>query len=93
VLLLPGETARQFAHDFVHENSIVKGDFEVHGRKADLADITVPVLHILGEHDHVVPAAASRDLVRLVGSRDKEEIVIKGGHVSLAAGAGAVTRT
>jgi len=92
-LPLPGETFRQLAHDFVHDNKIVKGDFEVHGRKADLADIKVPVLHVVAEHDHVVPAAASRDLVRLVGSRDKEEIVIKGGHVSLVAGVGAVSRT
>jgi polyhydroxyalkanoate synthase len=48
---------------------------------------------VLAEHDHVVPYAASRDLVPLVRSRDKEEWVIKGGHVSLVAGVGAVTRT
>jgi len=51
------------------------------------------VLHVMAEHDHVVPAAASRDLVRLAGSEDKEEMIIKGGHVSLVAGVGAVTRT
>jgi polyhydroxyalkanoate synthase len=92
-LPFPGEAFRQLAHDFVLDNKIVKGEFEVRGRKADLHDITVPVLHIVAEHDHVVPSAASRDLVRLVGSRDKEEWVIKGGHVSLVAGVGAVTRT
>jgi polyhydroxyalkanoate synthase len=92
-LPLPGETFRQLAHDFVVGNKIVKGDFEVSGRKADLADITVPVLHVVAEHDHVVPAAASHDLVHLVGSPDKAEIVIKGGHVSLVAGVSAVTRT
>ncbi|WP_280155356.1 alpha/beta fold hydrolase [Piscinibacter sp. XHJ-5] len=92
-LPLPGETFRQLAHDFVHDNKICKGEFEVRGRKANLRDITVPVLHVVAEHDHVVPSAASGDLVRLVGSRDKEEVTIKGGHVSLVAGAGAVTRT
>lgn len=45
------------------------------------------------QHDHQVSAAASRDLVPLVGSDDKEERVIKGGHVSLVAGVGAVPRT
>ena len=49
--------------------------------------------HILAQHDHVVPYAASRDVVRLVGSSDKQEWVIKGGHVSVIAGLGAVTRT
>jgi polyhydroxyalkanoate synthase subunit PhaC len=37
--------------------------------------------------------AGSRDVVRLVGSKDKEEWVLKGGHVSLVAGIAAVTRT
>ena len=50
------------------------------------------MLHVLAEHDHVVPAAASRDLVRLVGSADKDEWVIKGGHVSLVAGPNASRR-
>jgi ferric-dicitrate binding protein FerR (iron transport regulator) len=71
----------------------VQGEFEIRGRKMNLGDITVPVLHVVAEHDHVVPAAASRDLVRLVASADKEEWVIKGGHVSLVDGVGAVTRT
>jgi len=39
-----------------------------------------------------VPTAASRDLIGLIGSKDKQEIVIKGGHVSLVAGGNAVYR-
>jgi polyhydroxyalkanoate synthase len=92
-LPFPGEAFRQLAHDFIVGNKIVCGEFEVRGHKADLNDVRVPVLHVLAEHDHVVPYAASRDLVRLVGSPDKEEWIIKGGHVSLVAGVGAVTRT
>jgi polyhydroxyalkanoate synthase len=92
-LPIAGEAFRQLARDFVLENKIVRGQFEVRGRKVKLGDIRVPVLHVLAEHDHVVPRASSADLVRLVGSRDKEDWIIKGGHVSLVAGAGAVTRT
>lgn len=92
-LPLPGETFRQLAHDFVIGNKLVQAQFEIRGRRADLKKISVPVLHVLAEHDHVVPRAASEDLVRLVGSQDKSEIVIKGGHVSLVAGVGAATRT
>ena len=92
-LPFPGEAFRQLARDFVKDNKIVLGQFEVRGRKLSLGDIRVPVLHVVAEHDHVVPSGASADLVRLVGSRDKEEWVIKGGHVSLVAGMGAVTRT
>jgi polyhydroxyalkanoate synthase len=92
-LPFPAEAFRDLVHDFVLENKIVRGEFEVRGRRVDLGDIRVPVLHVLAEHDHVVPYASSRDVVRLVGSRDKEEWIIKGGHVSLVAGLGAVTRT
>jgi polyhydroxyalkanoate synthase subunit PhaC len=92
-LPFPGETFRQLANDFIKENKIVTGEFEIRGQKADLRSITVPVLHIVAEHDHVVPSAASRDLIPLVTSTDKEEWTIKGGHVSLVAGVGAVTRT
>ena len=92
-LPFPGEAFRQLAHDFVLDNRIVGGTFRIRGEKVDLRKITVPFLHVVAEHDHVVPSAASSDLVRLVGSKEKEEWVIKGGHVSLVAGVGAVTRT
>jgi polyhydroxyalkanoate synthase len=92
-LPFPGEAFRQLAKDFVLENKIVKGQLTVRGARCDLGRIRVPLLHVLAQHDHVVPAKASADLVRLAGSRDKQELVVKGGHVSLVAGVGAVTRT
>jgi len=88
-----GAAFRTFANDYILGNKIVKGEFELRGRRLSLADIHIPVLHVLAEHDHVVPRESSDDLVRLISSEDKEEWVIKGGHVSLVTGAGAVTRT
>ena len=87
-----GETARQFINDFLRENKLVRNEFELAGRRVDFGQIRVPFLHVAAEHDHIVPAAASRDLIGLVGSEDKKEIVLKGGHVSLVAGANAVHR-
>lgn len=92
-LPVAGEAFRQLHRDIFIGNKIVRGEFELRGRKVRLGDIRVPVLHVLAEHDHVVPYAASRDVVRLVGSADKEEWIIKGGHVSVVAGVGAVART
>jgi polyhydroxyalkanoate synthase len=87
-----GETARQFITDFLRENKLVRNEFTLAGRKVDFGQIRVPFLHVAAEHDHIVPAAASRDLIGLVGSEDKSEIILKGGHVSLVAGANAVHR-
>jgi polyhydroxyalkanoate synthase len=46
----------------------------------------------VAEHDHIVPREASKPLIELVGSADKEEVVLKGGHISVAAGANASKR-
>jgi polyhydroxyalkanoate synthase len=62
------------------------------GRKVDTAAIKCPVLHAMAEHDHIAPFAATRPLLDIVGSDDKEEVILKGGHVSLVAGKNAVGR-
>ena len=91
-LPLPGELTREFVHDFLRGNRFIRGDFPVGDKVVDLGKIRVPFLHVAAEYDHIVPTAASRDLIDLVGSKDKQEIVIKGGHVSLVAGGNAVYR-
>jgi polyhydroxyalkanoate synthase len=91
-LPLPGELMRDFVRDFLRGNRFVGGDFRVGDKAVDLGKIRVPFLHVAAEYDHIVPTAASRDLIGLVGSADKQEIVIKGGHVSLVAGGNAVYR-
>jgi len=67
-------------------------DGTVGGRKADIADIKVPILHAVAEHDHIVPYDAAKHLIPRVASSDKEEVMLKGGHVSLVAGPNAVRR-
>ena len=64
----------------------------IHGKQAKLGDITVPTLSVVAEHDHLVPYECSKPLLELIGSTDKQEILLKGGHVSLIAGPNAVRR-
>ena len=89
---LPGELARDWTNDFLIENRIVNNKLELGGERVDFANITVPFLHVAASFDHIVPEAASRDLIDLVKSEDKEEIVVRGGHVSLVAGGNAIYR-
>ena len=89
---MAGETAKQLFKDFLRDNKFLKSQMEIQGRRVDLANIKVPFLHIAAQHDHIVPAAASRGVLDLIGSEDKEELVLKGGHVSLVAGGNAVYR-
>jgi polyhydroxyalkanoate synthase len=91
-LPLPGEFARDLVRGFLRENLLVKNQFMLGDKRVDLGKIRVPFLHVAAEYDHIVPTAASRDLISLIGSKDKNEIVVKGGHVSLVAGGNAVYR-
>ncbi len=88
----PGECFRQVTKELQQQNKLIKGEFELDGALVNLSNITVPFVHVMAEHDHIVPKAAAEPLVELVGSEDKEQIVIKGGHVSLVAGANAMFR-
>jgi polyhydroxyalkanoate synthase len=62
------------------------------GQRVDVSRVTVPFLHVMAEHDHIVPYDAAKELVDAFGSTDKESIVLKGGHVSLVSGPRAVLR-
>jgi len=91
-LPFPGGVFRQMVNGLLRDNLLVKGEWRIGGRAVDLGRIRVPFLHLLAKDDHITPYASSRDLAVLVGSADREERVIKGGHVGLVAGRGAEAR-
>lgn len=91
-LPLAGEYYRETTRELLWGNKLYKGTLEVNGKVADLANIKVPIMNIMAEHDHIAPFDATKPLLDLVGSEDKTELVLKGGHVSLIAGPNAVLR-
>src|SRR5450759_2297072 len=91
-LPLAGEYFRTITKDLMWDNKLYNGAMSVGGRAADISKIKVPILHAVAEHDHIVPYDAAKPLIQKIGSTDKEEVILKGGHVSLVAGANAVRR-
>ena len=91
-LPLAGEYFRQTTKDLMWDNKLFNGTMTVGGRPADISKIKVPLLHAVAEHDHIVPYDAAKHLMQMIGSTDKTEIILKGGHVSLVAGANAIKR-
>jgi polyhydroxyalkanoate synthase len=91
-LPLAGEYLRETTKELMWDNKLCTGDLVVSGREAKLAEITVPLLSVVAEHDHLAPRDSTKPLLDLVGSTDKEEVLLKGGHVSLIAGPNAVRR-
>lgn len=89
---MAGECFRQTVKDLMQQNKLVKGELILGGEIVDLSRVTVPVFHAVAQFDHIVPYDSAKALVTSIGSEDKEEAIIKGGHVSLVAGKNAVTR-
>ena len=91
-LPLAGEYFRTITKDLMWDNKLFNDTMTVGGRAADISKIKVPILHAVAEHDHIVPYDAAKHLIAKVGSTDKEEVMLKGGHVSVVAGANAIKR-
>ncbi|MDM0110927.1 alpha/beta fold hydrolase [Variovorax sp. J22R133] len=91
-LPLAGAYFKETIKRLMWDNALYEGTLTVGGHPVDLGKITVPLLSIVAEHDHIVPYAAAHPLMDKVGSTDKEEVILKGGHVSLVAGPNAVKR-
>ena len=91
-LPLPGEYFRQIIKELMWRNALFANELTLGGKRADLGNIRAPVLHAVAEHDHIVPYDAAKPLIEHVGSIDKQELVLKGGHVSVVAGGNAVKR-
>ncbi len=79
----PGETLRQFLKDIYQGNKLVKGEFELGGRRVDLKNISMPVLNIYAEFDTLVPPVSSKALFEHVSSKDTEELVYPVGHIGM----------
>jgi polyhydroxyalkanoate synthase len=78
-----GEMFRKFVKDLYQENKLVKGQFELGGRRVNLKNLTMPVLNIYGEQDHLVPPSCSTPLKKLAGSKDVTNLNYPVGHIGM----------
>ena len=91
-LPLAGEYYRDCTRELMWGNKLYKGTLKIDGKEANLANINIPVMNVMAEHDHIAPLGSTKPILDLVGSEDTNELVLKGGHVSLIAGPRAVKR-
>jgi len=80
---VPGETFRQVVKDLYQENLLVQGQLRLGERRVDLGELTMPLLNIYGQYDHLVPPEACEVLTEKVGSQDTENICLDTGHVGI----------
>jgi polyhydroxyalkanoate synthase len=83
---IAGEMFRKYIKDLFRDNKLVKGTFELGGRKVDLKKITMPVLNIYATEDNIIPNASTAALNDYIGSKDKDLHPFHGGHIGVFVG-------
>jgi polyhydroxyalkanoate synthase subunit PhaC len=78
-----GEAFREFIKLFFQQNSLVKAKLCIGEHPVDLRHLTMPILNIYAEQDHLVPPAATKALKRLVGTDNYTEVAFNGGHIGI----------
>jgi putative long chain acyl-CoA synthase len=82
----PGPALSDFLAQFIAHNRLLEGGFVVDERTLTLADITTPILSVVGTVDEIAPAAGVR-AIRLAAPRaDVYELALHAGHFGLVVG-------
>ena len=81
-----GETFRQFMKDCYQKNLLIKNEMELNGKMINLKNITMPLLNVMAQFDHLVPNDASKPLSDAVSSTDKETLIFPTGHIGIFVG-------
>ncbi len=88
----PGACYERYIEELYRQNRLIRGEFAVLGQRAELSRVTCPVLAIAFTDDHIVPVACAQPLIDLVGAKDKQILVDRGGHVGAVVSRKAATR-
>lgn len=85
-----GAAFKQCAEEMWLKNKLVNSELVLRGQRVDLSQVKVSYLNVLAERDAIVPNCQSTMALDVVGSQDKEQVVLPGGHIGLAVGRTAV---
>lgn len=78
-----GAAWEQFIGDCYQKNLLIKNQLKIGKNTVNLKDITMPVLNIFAEYDHLVPPACSREFTKCTGSKDAEIASFATGHIGI----------
>jgi polyhydroxyalkanoate synthase subunit PhaC len=79
---LPGKMAVEYLRRLCQRNELAVGIFRVFGDPVSLAGITIPIMAVACETDHIAAWKSSLNGIRKFGSKDKTFIVSQSGHVA-----------
>jgi polyhydroxyalkanoate synthase len=90
---MAGAAYQQLINEFYKENRLMEGKLVIRGEHVDLSKLTANVMNVIAEADHITPPCQSERVMDLIGSKDKELMRVRGGHIGIMAGRGAEKNT
>lgn len=79
-----GETFREFVKQLYQRNQLVRGEFRLRDMPVKLEHIACPLLTLVAEQDHLVPANSTLAIKDYVSSKFVRHMSINAGHIGLA---------
>ncbi len=89
----PGPAVADFMRQFIAHNRMLQGGFVIRNRTVTLADISCPVLTVVGEVDEIAPAEGVRAIARAAPRAEVYELALRAGHFGLVVGSTATQTT
>jgi putative long chain acyl-CoA synthase len=82
----PGPAMADFLRQFIAHNRLLEGGFVVDDRLLTLAELTTPILSVIGTVDEIAPAAGVRAIREAAPSAPVYELRLAAGHFGLVVG-------
>jgi putative long chain acyl-CoA synthase len=89
----PGPALDYVIKQFVLQNRMLAGGFEVAGKAVSLADLRCPVLTVVGEVDEIAPAPSVRAIRKAAPRADVYELSLRTGHFGLVVGSTSMAKS
>ncbi len=90
---MAGATYLQLIKELYRENRLIQGKMIIRGERVDLSRIRANLLNVIALADHISPPCQSESIIAKVSSQDQLLLKVKGGHIGMMAGSGAMKYT
>jgi polyhydroxyalkanoate synthase len=73
----------EFIQFFYQQNRLIKNTLRLAGQRVQLNTLTMPVLNVVAEFDHLAPASSAMALERYIAGEDYTSLVLSCGHIGM----------
>jgi polyhydroxyalkanoate synthase len=79
-----GKAYVEFLEDIYQDNQLYRNELVIGDHEVELDELTMPILQIVAEYDHLIPPDASRPFNEVVASDDTTILEFPTGHIGMS---------